>query len=535
VEKEKNQAKGERRIMKRFISLLLFSLIIILINPFFCFAKIKEVVVFPSGAKVIEEEKVDPLWDGNLGKIVFYLPSFAVPDSFSLTFLNAKGIWINSITFQKVEGLINERIKKIKAKIDEINEKEHLINSELKATEDFIKIWENLLKAELKSSLNLKKGVSFLKRLKDLYYKRQSLIKKLKECKSLKNRLEDQLNASTLGENSHLEVIVFVYSKVKDKGLRVRYSYFIKRGISIEPVYILKAYPKKGVIKLEWKSEISQATSIDWKDAFLTFSTIKPSFKLKPYPLESWIIYATEFTESKESFFMEKMMGTASLSFKEAKKERRTEFFKKPVSFQKKYMFDMYKLGRFSILSGEKKIVSVKNFTFYGKFKYLVRPLEEEKAYLYAEVETRRGLRIPSGRAFFWIDDNYVGKKSLFSIFSKKFKVYFGEDPEIKIKTVLLEMGSGRKGIINNKKTYKWLWKVVVENKKERPVQLEMEFPYPQVRDERIKLELLGNKELFVKKDHTLKCDLFLKKGEKREILFGAKIVYPKKLNVWFE
>ncbi len=516
--------------MIRFISLLLLSLIIVLTNLFLCFAKVKEVTVFPSGAKIVEEEIVNPVWSGSLGKIVFSLPYFGLPNSFNLTFLNPKRIWIKSITFEEVDGLINDRIKDIEAKIKEIDKKEDIINSELDAIKDFIKIWKKVLDSDLKNSLDVKKSFKFFKKLKDLYYKKQSLVKELKKYKRLKKSLENKLYGSTLGEKRHWKIIVFIISKEKNKELKVKYSYFIKKGVFIDPIYILKAYPKKGIIRLEWKSEISQATSVDWKDVFLIFSTIKPSFKLNPSPLDSWIIYATEPIKRSRSF----LMGGAPKRASPIKEEQRF-ISKKSVSFQKKYMFDVYKLGKFSILAGEKKIISVKNLTFYGKFKYLIRPLQEEKAYLYAEVKASKGLRIPLGKAFFWLDDSYVGKKSLFSVFSKKFKVFFGVDPEIKINTILLEKGAGRKGIINNKKTYKWLWKVVIENRKERPVEFRIEFPYPQVRDERIKLEILGDKELFVKKDHVLRCDISLKKGEKKEILFGAKVIYPKKLNIWSE
>ena len=489
------------------------------------FSKPIKVFVFLSGAKIVEEEELSLTWDKDISQIKLLLPSQVVKESFDFYFVKDKGIKLKSIEFNKVDLIKNKRIENLKKEIELLYNKKRFLESRLKAIDDFIKAWQKVLDKDLKGSLEFKRLFKDLKTIQDLYNQKGVLDRKIKDIDKKLKALKQKLVSATGGKEGQWEVVIRLFSKKPKDKIKLRYSYFLNEGVALKPVYLIKAYPKKSLVSFWWRIKLTQSTGVDWNDIDLFFITSRAYFRLEPYPIYPWIIKpAEEVVREKRAYFPKALAPAKFFGLKgkpEGKKEER-------------FLFDVYYLGKVSLAAGEKKLFNIKKFSVPCRFTYLIRPLEEEKAYLRTEVTFSKGLRLPQGEGLFWVGESYVGKKRPFYIFGKKAILFFGPDPEIRVKKVLVEKGSGEKGIIRGKKTYKWLWKIIIENNKKIPIKATVEFPYPQLRDERIEQEISINRKIFKKKDKSFIGTLVLNKGEEKSISYGVKITYPKNMNVWW-
>jgi hypothetical protein len=200
-------------------------------------------------------------------------------------------------------------------------------------------------------------------------------------------------------------------------------------------------------------------------------------------------------------------------------------------------VFDTYDLGKQTIPPGETRRVDIRKKNWKADFKYLVRPHESLQAFLFAQIDAAAGkdefVKLPQGTATFLIDSAVVSAR-MFSWVDPEEKLYFGSDPQVGVKMDLLSKKSGEKGIFTGKKTYEWGWKITLSNLKSHDIQILMEDAYPQIQDERIKLEETFSGIAPEKDNNLLKWTFEIKPRAKTEIQYGFSIIYPDELNLNF-
>jgi hypothetical protein len=135
--------------------------------------------------------------------------------------------------------------------------------------------------------------------------------------------------------------------------------------------------------------------------------------------------------------------------------------------------------------------------------------------------------------ATFLIDSAVVSSRS-FSLVDPEEKLYFGSDPQVNVKMDVLSKKSGEKGIFAGKKTYEWGWKITLNNLKNHEINILMEDAYPQLQDERIKLEESFSGVTPEKDKNLLKWAVEVKPRSKTDIQYGFSIIYPDDLNLNF-
>ncbi len=509
--------------IRSILSFLILIILFLLCSP--VLAKPVKVILYPDRAKIFEEKTLAPSWNGNQTNIEIFIPITALRESFTFAILNKIRPKVRSVKFEISNGINNARLVNLKKKIARLENKEKWIKNRLNSVKDFLKAWQKVL-SNPKITFDLNLNSKRLKALERLYTEKTNLINELKLTKKELKRLYQRLNNMIQGKEQQWKVIISLFSKKHTKLLKFKYSYFISNGVFWRPIYLIKSYPKKEIVGIEWKNELIQKTGIDWEGVDVYLATQRPSFRLNPFPIAPWIISPQVFTKSRSYGIKKTKAIPKAMLFEDIQQETSKK--------KEEYLFDIYYLGRIWLQAGETQLFTLKSFKLKGNFGYLVRPLDGNKAYLFADITSPYNFRFPKGEALFWINSGFVGKKRNFHISGNKFKFFLGVDPEVQVKCNIVEQGSGQKGLITKENTYKWLWRISIQNKKSIPINVNVELPFPQVKDERIKLEVLGDKNLFKIKDHLLKAKFNISKKETKSFLYGIKITYPKDMDVWW-
>ncbi|NIQ96045.1 MAG: DUF4139 domain-containing protein, partial [Desulfuromonadales bacterium] len=291
----------------------------------------------------------------------------------------------------------------------------------------------------------------------------------------------------------------------------LRYSYRV-HGASWRPVYTLDARPEEKAIRWDWTAQVSQRTAADWPDVRLLLATAEPVFTLNPPENRPWIIRNVEprsYVAREQA-----LMGRAAM---EPESPAAMDMLEEKAAPARKAgtLFDVYDLGRQSLVAGESYTLNIRSGSWPATFDYLLRPLQSPQAFLLAKVAFDELLPMPSGSASILVEGVYVGKRN-FSLLEKKLDLPFGNDPQIKVK-VNASREAGEAGVFGGDNTQAWQWQLVITNNKNIPVKLRIEDSLPKIEDERIKLVETVTAEID-EEEHLARWELELQPGEKRTV-----------------
>ncbi len=505
--------------MSRFaISIFL----ILLFWPSLLLAKPIEVLIFPSGA-IVTEERTEQVKDGS---VTLVLPSVADPASLTTALLDSKG---------KIGGIKYDSILEPASNYKELEEQIEVAKEKMQALEDSrqskamaLDYWKQQLGIELESAEDAKKmGQLVLESTEPLYSQISQLEKDQKALGKQINELQRKLSQTTGRQNRKWSITL----ALKDAGntATVRYSYRV-RNAGWQSLYSLDARPGEKLIRWDWTANTAQSTGVDWENVHLKLATAEPVFTLTPPSTGTWIIREQKYypvTETVQSMgrAMEPSAPEAALD------EAMTKEEEAPVR-QEGSLFDIYDLGRRTILAGENYQLDIREGSWPADFTYLSRPLQSPQAFLSAKLEFDELLPMPSGQAAVLVEGVFVGKRS-FSLREKLVDIAFGNDPGVAIE-VKSERESDESGLINKDRVQQWTWKVTIENNKPHPVHVRIEDAYPQAQDKRIELsEIRADSSSGLTRDESLAFwEGMVAAGKSGRIEFGYKVTYPADMQV---
>jgi len=155
---------------------------------------------------------------------------------------------------------------------------------------------------------------------------------------------------------------------------------------------------------------------------------------------------------------------------------------------ESKSTFTLWSLGKRTLPAGPRRKFGIREEFWLAVFTHLLRPSVSEQAFVRADVELAEPRDIPAGTAQFSIDGASLGKRE-FAFAGRQGPIYFGIDPLVRAKMELVSRQTGERGFIADRQTQAWEWRVEVNNSRAAAVQVRVEEPKPQVRDERIILQ----------------------------------------------
>ncbi|MDI6777513.1 MAG: mucoidy inhibitor MuiA family protein [Syntrophales bacterium] len=501
--------------------------IILCLYPFVAGAVPREVTLFPGSARILEVTKVHlQPEDKNLQRAVFFLPDQADPNSLVTRLTQEAGLRIEDQTWRQVARHDEEKIKELRKQIQFLKAGRNTLQAAIFSLETQIQFWQSQTKAKMKTipdAFNMASAIG--KNIQKAYQGKLSSEPELERLNKQIKDMEDELNRIVGEKETRWEVtVLFSGSKAQEALLTYTYS---MSGCGWLPLYRLDARPQERRILFFWEAEIWQSSGQDWNGVNISIATLQPASSSTPPELPPWIIKPRPEIRLKGGRQNDK--AEASPAFSEA--DNLTETLPSVPRQIRQSTFSLWQLGKKNIPAGSRQRVKIQEDAWPADFTHLMRPSLSVQAFVRASVNLPEPMEIPRGEATFMVDGAILGKRK-FSFAGQEGTFFFGVDPLVTAHLLLVSKKSGEKTFLEDKQTYKWDWRIDVQNARTSPVRVRIEDPCPQARDERIKLSLQHEPPPSEQDPATRTWSFDLPAGQKKSILTTIVLTAPRDMNL---
>jgi len=484
-----------------------------------------EVTFYPQAAQVREVKKVTLKKDNSLTQqAVLIIPGQADPDTLTTKITAPTSLTVLDQRWRQIVRQDEDTVQPLKKKLTELKKEQQRLQGDIKAVETQIQFWQLQTKAKVKTvndagnfstaiGRNIKKMVQDKLALETHF---EDITKKIKE-------LQEELNSIAGKKETSWEVTIYLAGPTAAEAT-LTYSYTLT-GCGWSSLYRLEAQPLSKRIRFTWDAEIWQSSGQEWRNVNIRLATLQPRTQIAPPDIPPWIIKPRErfvYREQKSVRAAPLMREAAGASDDEASGTAA------PL-LNRESTFHVWEIGKRSLGAGQRLRTAVREEVWPVEFIYLARPSQGDQAFVRGNVQFQEDKEIPEGTASFLIDGALVGKRP-FSFSGREATVYFGIDPLIKATTLLLAKASGEKTLFADKQTHRWEWRIDISNGRNHPVQIRLEEPLPQARDERIQLTLKSDPEASEKAVHNLIWNIEVPAGGKKQVLNSVTLEAPKNL-----
>jgi uncharacterized protein (TIGR02231 family) len=512
-----------------FISLLSFVLYL----PISIAAPV-EVTFFPSSARVTERTAfhLQPSQTG-LKKAVFAVAGQADPETLMARVAGKSPATIEDISWRRISSPQDEElIKSLKKKIDTLKEERIRMQSSIKSLETQIQFWQMQTKAKFKTlsdAANMSAALG--KNIKKAMIDKLSLEPELEKTDKRIAQLQEDLQAAGGKKETAWEFTVLL-SGTQGNDLTLSYTYTLAE-CGWTPLYRLEAHPLKKEINFTWEGEIWQSSGQDWNQVTVSLANRQPRTTLLPYDLPPWVIAPRYIAAAPAASSAKKAKAKKRPIVAEMMADADANAVSEPSAplLKSEGAYTSWSLGKRFIPAGTRQKVKVMEETWPAEFTHLSRPSQDEQVFVRAVAKFDEAREIPQGTAVYLIDGAIIGKRS-FTAASREETIFFGTDPMVKAKSVLLSKKGGEKNLFNEKQTYAWDWRIDIDNNRNYPIAMRIEEPIAQSRDERIKITSKHDPEPSTHDEirNTWLMDIPAK--EKRRITTGVFVEAPKDLSI---
>lgn len=492
----------------------------------------REVTLFPASAQVVEVAKLKVMTEGNLKKAVFTLPTQADPESLITRVGSGGKLRIMDQTWRQIVRLDDDKIKDLRKKIDALKSERNNIQAGIRGLETQIQFWQQQTKAKVKTPADAGNFSAAIGRnIKKAFQDKLAQEPLLEKLDRRIKELEEESN-QTVGKKDNIwEVTLLLAGSPTAVDASVTYTYNLS-GCGWSPLYRLEARPQDKQILFTWEAEIWQSSGQDWSQVAMNLATLQPAMAITPQDLPSWIIRPRPVVTYKKAS-RKKVQSEAMMAPREdADGAAAVELAPPPAPREvRQSTYSLWELGKVSLPAGARQRVKVQDEPWSADFAHLIRPILSGKAFVRAALNFAEARDIPSGQAIFMVDGAILGKRN-FAFAGKEGSIFFGEDPFVTAKVELLTKQSGEKTFLADRQTYKWEWRVEIENKRNTAVKVRMEESLPQIRDERIKMTLKNNPEPSEQNTTTWIWNLEAPAGQKKSVLTTVNLEAPKDMDL---
>ncbi|MDD5713138.1 MAG: DUF4139 domain-containing protein [Smithellaceae bacterium] len=445
------------------------------------------VTFFPDSALVHETATVKFKADTHgPRRATLILPAQADVESLRISLAPSSKATILDRSQQQVARPDNERIGKLTAQINALNEGRKGIIAEIQGLDSQIQYWQTQTKDKAKTigeAANM--AVAIGKFVKKAFYDKalseaalEKMDRRIDEAKKELERI--------VGNQEKVWEVTLVVAGADVGDLALDYTYLLG-GCGWSPAYRFEALPDQKKILFNWEAELWQSSGQDWSGVDISVATMASSPRAIPPDIPDWIIQPRPSYRLKAQKFDVGRDGAAMMARVPEVAQTPEEELPFAPTQTRLATYSLWHLGKRNVPAGDRLKVSIAEESWDGVFSHVVRPAVSTDVFLMAEIKFPEGKDIPSGSANFIVAGASLGKRD-FVFSGDDLKLFFGTDPLISAKTELLSRGSGEKTFLADKQTFQWSWQIAVKNNKDKAVTLRVEEPRPQTRDERIKL-----------------------------------------------
>jgi uncharacterized protein (TIGR02231 family) len=310
-----------------------------------------------------------------------------------------------------------------------------------------------------------------------------------------------------------------------------------------EPAYDVRLGGDGKNAALTFNAMIRQQTGEEWRNVDLTLSTARPASGGAPPELYPWYLslyrpqpvrYEAALSAAPASAPRAKKAKAARLQETSLQDEAKEE--SAPLAFQTALVNDEQTSVSFHVprsldipSDGSRHTTVVAQEQFPVSLDYLAVPKLSPAVFLTSELINRAAYPLLPGKVNTFIGNSFTGSSQLGKVAAgEKFSLFFGSDDQVTVKRE--ELKQHKEAGLFGKNRVSYRYRIDTGNFRKEPLTLTVRDQLPLAGDEEIKVSLddPSFKPEEQKNDGTLVWKVPLKAGEKREILFGITVEYPK-------
>ncbi|MFP4168956.1 MAG: DUF4139 domain-containing protein [Desulfonatronovibrionaceae bacterium] len=409
---------------------------------------------------------------------------------------------------------LKEKLQKLKSKKDAIQSQVNSLEGEI----SYFRSTEPAPESGLQAVLSL--GEAVRKQLRTAY-------DQLFEHKRVQGDIEEEIKEveqeldQASGSREEKLVLDLVVDRPASRDSDVYLSYVVD-NCGWRSEYRLNGDPAGKAVDFTWKAGVWQNTGVDWSNASLSLATSRPFWQLQPPQIGEWTIApARKGKVGKEGRDADRNLAAMAL----------TQAAQDEPLQEKKEFRTVYSLGDMNLKAGEEKSVKLRHESWPAEFDYLIRPYRAQAAFVRARVEFDSAVRLPSGKATYFLDSAYVGEGPL-KISTEEKELFFGPDEQIQVEYMNVDSMSGESGFFSKKDSHSWKWRVSVKNSKSGPAAIVIQDIMPKIGDEDIELEKTFDPRPDSVEDRLLTWRLDIDPGAEKKVVYGCEVVYPSDMSV---
>lgn len=513
---------------------------------------IKEAVVYPSGAMVFREGKVE-LAAGENTLIFSDLSSSLLEDSIRvkgegpgramITSLSARTIYLVEPRHPEVERLEKE-LKRLESRRRDFQGRIRVLEMQ----DAFLRAVGTGEKSEsipapevLQGTLDFlgSSGVKLAGESADFEVRIENIDLAIAKAKSELNRL----GGSKPSSRRALEVSVSLEAdKAGEYSLELSY---MVRSASWRPVYDARGEAAAGKLDLSLRAEVRQQSGEDWTGVELSLSTAQPSRGSTPPEPRPWYIDFPAPPSPPRSYAKRAAAPAAGMMIA-MEAESDGEGFSDAVEAVPMQALEASALDTGTAVvfqvprpqdipaDGEFHGMLINRREFAGDFEYLALPRLSDSVYLQASFVNGQPFPYLPGKINVFNGDEFVGTSSFKGAApGEKSRLYLGTDERVKVERSLLAEETEKGGLFRSGTAYRragYLIKVENYSPASAVVGVIDQIPVSRAAEIEVSLDKVSPSPLEKWEDQQpglLKWQLQISAGQKREITYSFTVKYP--------
>ncbi|MGB9764576.1 MAG: mucoidy inhibitor MuiA family protein [Candidatus Saccharicenans sp.] len=504
-------------------------------------SQISSVIIYPGRAQVFREAQA-ALSPETRSVIFPGLPASLIPDSVRVSGNGSARVKILGVEvrteYLEAEQLpevkkLMEAIKEIEAEINQIKGQQAILDSQEKFLESVgqalsHQVASNLVAGRL-DQLTVDRFLDYfsskLQAIQKSFQGNDNLLKEKKaKLEALNNKLKDIMPGRSKEEKA-----VRVLVEVNQPGqLTMSLNYAVSPA-GWSPVYTIKALPESNEIELTVAAKVTQKTGENWENARLILSTSSPTAGHQPGQLSPWYLDFYRPRQVMKSMVVEEQ-AAREMEAAEAPAAA-------PVYEEKAQVAELWSGINFevknlwTILSdGTERRLPIDSQKLPASFDYLSIPKLQELVFLRAGFKNTMSFPLLPGLTDLFIGQDFVGSMNLDFVGSgEEFKLFFGEDNEIKVKRELVKKEKSGPGFLGKTQKVNLSYKITLENLRHRPVEVELVDQIPVSQNAKIEIKdiKINPSPEKQEKNGIITWKIKLDPGKKQEFILSFSVEYP--------
>jgi uncharacterized protein (TIGR02231 family) len=515
-------------------------------------SSINSVTIFPDRATVIREADLS-LVLGTHSIVFDGLPVTMIPSSLRVTGKGTAVVKVLGIdlTRQYLEASLLPEVQKLQGEIDalqmEIEQTKDRIEV-LLSQEKFLKSIESANAAQASQEVRLgKPDIQSWERVVDFLGRKLQEVKKaqleqkkiLKEQQTKLDALKKKLNSikPRKPKESKKATVLLEASRQGKFTLNLSYTVVNSRWT---PLYTMRALPDSSEIEFAMSANIQQRSGENWENVSAFLSTSSPALTPKPPELNPWIldIYTPRpMREKKERAGVVGGVVEEAITVAKPVEPAMVDAEMAVAGILETGLnlnFEIKKSVQIPS-DGAPHKVPIDSKKIEVDYDYISVPKLKAAAFLRGAFRNTLLYPLLSGNADLFVVQDFIGSTRLpFIARDEEAKMYFGEDRQIAIKHERIKREKSPPGFLGKNERIKLVYKITAHNLRKNQVKIDVLDQLPVSQHSKIEIKDVNIRPQPSKKDERgiLTWTLTLEPQEKREILIGFTIEYPKGSNL---